>query len=276
MAARSPPGVSRAARSSTLSSAARASASSSRAVARAMISALYRVMMPSSSAAAVPGSRVCRVWARSTRSPARPRDSASALASSSAGEFFVLGGAGVTAGQLGDGGELAGARRGPRPGPTRTPPRPAQPRTPRRNRRPRPRRRRLPPGPRSRAARPAASPAPNAAAGLDDSPGKIRAEPGWPGPRRPVVAASTASSSSAAASRISASSSAVNGLDVLVLVRAGRLIVLADPVQARLQLGRRHRIRTRPGRIIVPLWLCGNRFRRHVPPPVRNDDLYRT
>jgi len=54
-------------------------------------------------------------------------------------------------------------------------------------------------------------PGPNDAAELADSPGKTRAEPGWPGPRRPVVAAFTASSSSAAASRISASSSAVSG-----------------------------------------------------------------
>src|SRR6266487_1748191 len=51
-------------------------------------------------------------------------------------------------------------------------------------------------------------PGPNDAARLDDSPGKVRAEPGWPGPRRPVVAALTASSSSAAASSIPASSSA--------------------------------------------------------------------
>ena len=49
-----------------------------------MISALYRVIVPSSSAAAVPGSRVCRVWARSIRCPARPRDSASAYATWSA------------------------------------------------------------------------------------------------------------------------------------------------------------------------------------------------
>ena len=80
IAARSPPGVSRAARSRTLPSAARAPASSSRAVARAMSSALYRETVPSSSAAFVPGSRVCRVWARSIRAPARPRDSPSAYA----------------------------------------------------------------------------------------------------------------------------------------------------------------------------------------------------
>ena len=54
-------------------------------------------------------------------------------------------------------------------------------------------------------------PGPNAAAGLRDWPGNTRAEPGWPGPRRPVVAASTASSSSAAASPISASSCSVSG-----------------------------------------------------------------
>ena len=54
-------------------------------------------------------------------------------------------------------------------------------------------------------------PGPNAAAGLADSPGNTRAEPGCPGPRRPVEAAFAASSSSAAASSISASSSAVNG-----------------------------------------------------------------
>jgi hypothetical protein len=54
------------------------------------------------------------------------------------------------------------------------------------------------------------------------------------------------------------------------------LVLLADPVQARLQLGRRHRIRPRPGGILIPLWLRGNRFRRHVPPSVRQDDPYRT
>ena len=54
-------------------------------------------------------------------------------------------------------------------------------------------------------------PRPNAAAGLADSPGKVRADAGLTGPRRPVVAALTASSSSAAASRISASSAAMKG-----------------------------------------------------------------
>ena len=53
-------------------------------------------------------------------------------------------------------------------------------------------------------------PVPNAAALLADSPGNLRAEPGWPGPRRPVLAASRASISSAAAWRIPASSCAVS------------------------------------------------------------------
>jgi len=55
IAARRLPGVSRAARSSTSFSAARASAGSRNAVARAMISALYRDTVPSSSAVFVPG-----------------------------------------------------------------------------------------------------------------------------------------------------------------------------------------------------------------------------
>ena len=127
------------------------------------------------------------------------------------GEFRVLGG-GVAAGQRGDGGELAGGRRGPRPGPRRTPPRAARPRTPPANRSSSPA---AASAATARSAQPGSTssgiPGPNDAAGLDDSPGKTRAQQGWPGPRRPVVAASTASSSSAVASRISASSSAVNG-----------------------------------------------------------------
>jgi hypothetical protein len=46
---------------------------------------------------------------------------------------------------------------------------------------------------------------------VDDSPGKIRAEPRCPGPRRPVVAASAASRSSLAAWLISASAPGVSG-----------------------------------------------------------------
>ena len=80
IAARSAAGVSRAARSSTSASAARASSSSSSAVARAMISALYREIVPSSSAALVPGRRAGRVWAMPIRLSARARDSPSAYA----------------------------------------------------------------------------------------------------------------------------------------------------------------------------------------------------
>ena len=60
IAARSPPGVSRAARSSTSASAARASSGSSRPVALAMIWALDMLMVPSSSATLVPGRWVSR------------------------------------------------------------------------------------------------------------------------------------------------------------------------------------------------------------------------
>ena len=80
IAARSPAGVSRAARSSTSASAARASSSSSSTVAPAMISALYREIVPSSSAAFVPGRRRGRVWAMPIRLSARARDSPSAYA----------------------------------------------------------------------------------------------------------------------------------------------------------------------------------------------------
>ena len=48
-----------------------------------MISALYRVMTPSRSAALVPGSRVSRASARSSSASAPPRDSASTRPSSS-------------------------------------------------------------------------------------------------------------------------------------------------------------------------------------------------
>jgi hypothetical protein len=63
-------------------------------------------------------------------------------------------------------------------------------------------------------------------------------------------------------------------IEVLELLRLRRLVLLAHPVQPRLPFGCRHRIRARPGGIIVPPRVCGSRFRRHVPPPVRYDDLY--
>jgi hypothetical protein len=53
-------------------------------------------------------------------------------------------------------------------------------------------------------------PGPNPPAGLDNSPGNSRAEPGIPGPRRPVDAAFSASISSAAAAAIPASSPGVS------------------------------------------------------------------
>jgi hypothetical protein len=56
IAARNPPGVSRPARPSTSASAARAPAASSSLVAVAISCALYREIVPSRSAAAVPGS----------------------------------------------------------------------------------------------------------------------------------------------------------------------------------------------------------------------------
>ena len=221
MAARSPPGVSRAARSRTFASAARASAGSSSAVAPVMSSALNRVMVPSRSAAMVPGSRVCRVWARSSRHPARPRDSASAWASWSAAYSSQVSGirAGPSGSQPGLGlrrissaaaaslraaacaSTRSHAHSTPISSASETPAKPSSPAAAS--------------AATARPAQPGSTssdiPGPNAAAGLDDSPGKIRAEPGWPGPRRPVVAASTASRSSAAAWRTSASSSAVSG-----------------------------------------------------------------
>ena len=84
IAARSVPGVSRAARSSISASAARASSSPSSAVARAMISALHREIVPSSSPAFVPGRRAGRACAIPIRLSARARDSPSAYATWSA------------------------------------------------------------------------------------------------------------------------------------------------------------------------------------------------
>src|SRR5262245_47764165 len=107
-------------------------------------------------------------------------------------------------------------------------------------------------------------PGPNAAAGLDDSPANTRAEPGWPGPRRPELAASTASSSSAAASSISASSSSVSGGEILVILqlRPGRLVVLAGPVQPAVPF----RVAIQPGQVVWP-GVRGNRRREHEPRP---------
>ena len=209
IAARSPPGVSRPARSSTSASAARASASSSRPVAVAISRALPRLTVPSRSAARVPGRWVSRCPAVPVSSPARNRDSPSAFAiwsavnSASSGAGFRRESSATTASLRAA--AWASTRSHPHMMPissasetptNRSSPAAASAAT-------------------ASCAQPGSTsktiPGPNAAAGLDDSPGKIRAEPGWPGPRRPVLAASTASSSSAAACRISASSSAVKG-----------------------------------------------------------------
>ena len=64
--------------------------------------------------------------------------------------------------------------------------------------------------------------------------------------------------------------------EVPAVLLAVALVQFAQPVQRRRALRGRHRIRARPGGIIVPPRVRGNRFRRHVPPPVRHDDFYRT
>ncbi len=105
IAARSPPGVRRPARPSTIASAARASPGSSSAVAAAMICALSSRTIPSRSVARVPGSLASRAAARVSRSSARPRCSASAYASSSAVNSAHAAGirAGPSGGQPGSG-----------------------------------------------------------------------------------------------------------------------------------------------------------------------------
>ena len=175
-----------------------------------MISALYRVIVPSSSAAAVPGSRVPQGLGQVDQVPGPAAGLAQRVRDLVGGELGVRRG-GVAAGQLRRDGELAAGGVGLDPVPRAQHPdqlglrHPGEPAV-------------LARGGVSgdrQAAQPGSTssgiPGPNPAAGLDDSPGKTRAEPGWPGPRRPVAAASTASSSSSAASRISASSSGVSG-----------------------------------------------------------------
>ena len=211
IAARSPPGVSRAARSSTSCLGGAGLGRIEQAVAWTMIRPCYRETSRRAAPRRCQAGRVCRCSARSTRSsartgtpPARTRPGPAVNSASSA--------AGFRPGQLRDHGQLAARRRGPRPGPTRTAPRSARPRTPRRTAvRPRGGVGGDRQAARSRAARRGPSPVRTRPPGWTTRRGTTRAEPGWPGPRRPVLAASTASSSSAAAARISASSSAVNG-----------------------------------------------------------------
>ena len=158
-----------------------------------MISALYRVIVPSSSATVVPGSRVRRVWARSIRTSARSRDSPSAYAT-----WLAVN---SPSGGRGCGGpaprprRACGRRRGPRPGPMRIPPRSARP--PRRRRTCRPHRRqrpRRPPGPRSRQHVQRPSPGRTRPPGwttgrgrpAGSRTGRVRAARSWP-PRRPAA-----------------------------------------------------------------------------------------
>jgi hypothetical protein len=61
-------------------------------------------------------------------------------------------------------------------------------------------------------------------------------------------------------------------LEVLELLVPGRIVVLAGPVQPRLPF----RVAVQPGEILVPPRVRGNRFRRHVPPPVRDIKPCRT
>ena len=86
IADRNPPGVSRAARSSTSASAARACSGSSTPVARTMITAFWSVISPRRNAAAVPGSLAARSAEVPSRRSIALRDWASASASSSAAD----------------------------------------------------------------------------------------------------------------------------------------------------------------------------------------------
>ena len=148
-----------------------------------------------------------------------------------------------------------------------------------------------------------ASPLPNAAARLLDSPGKIRAEPGWPGPRRPAIAAIAASApvvpdraafaaawaSPSVAPPISAISSAVSSSapggggpsGPRVLLRVERLILSAQGIQPRLAFLFGHRVRAGdhrlPARRPVPNGITGRRQPGPgvVPPGVRRGRSWR-
>jgi hypothetical protein len=63
----------------------------------------------------------------------------------------------------------------------------------------------------------------------------------------------------------------------VLLRRVTRVVILrAQPVQPCLPLHGRHRIPVQPGGNLVPPGVRGNRFRRHVPPPVREINPCRT
>ena len=148
-----------------------------------MIRALPRLTVPSRSAASVPGRWVSRCPAVPVSSSARNRDSPSAFAtwsavnSASSGSGFRRSSSATTASLRAA--AWASTRSHAHMRPTSSPSE-------------------TPANPSSSAAASAATascaqpgstsktiPGPNAAAGLDDSPGNTRAEPGWPGPAPP-------------------------------------------------------------------------------------------
>ena len=164
------------------------------------------------------------------------------------GELRVLR-PGIAAAQLGDGGQLAGrgVRLDPVPGAPRpassasdTPANPSSP----------------PQAASAAAARPAqpgstssAIPGPNPAAGLADSPGNTRdrlARPAPPGSgrldREELIGGRLLDLGQLRRRE---------GLVIPVVIQLGWLVFLADPVQVRLTLRRRHRIPVQPGEIVV-------------------------
>ena len=190
------------------------------AVSRTISSALGRVIVPSYSASCVPPSRVSRWHATVSRPVRRGPGLAQRAGQLVPGELLRHAGIAPAparsrprgyAGTAPRSRPACGRRRGPRPGPSaHTSPTSSSSATPSNaspvRRRPR-RRRRPPPGPRSPAARPAPSRAEPGRPAGPTRPGRPAPSRRWPGPRRPVVAASTAEQvASAAASRISASS----------------------------------------------------------------------
>src|SRR5271166_5100785 len=187
-----------------MASAWRASPGSRFAAAQAMIHALSWRTIPSRSAVLAPGSLVSMVSAMDSRSSARPRDSASTCASSSPVNSWHAAGirASPSGGQPGSGrrrisSATAASLRAAMCASSRSPAHS----TPISSASDAPSYRSSGPAAASasiaRSGQPgitsSASPMPNAAARLPDSPGKTRAEPGWPGPRRPAYAVIAAS-----------------------------------------------------------------------------------
>ena len=177
IAARSAPGVRRAARSRTSCSAARASSGSRNAVARAMISALYREIVPSSSAAAVPGQMGFQGLGQADQA-LRAVAGLPQRAGHLVGGELLSGGAGLRRASSATAASLRARAWVSTRSQAHTTPISSASDTPAN-------RSSSPAAASAATARPAqpgstsrAIPGPNAAAGLDDSPGKARAEPG--------------------------------------------------------------------------------------------------